>query len=372
MRAVYLLIGLYFPVMTLLGLGFARLRRSRRANDGECVGVTVLVSARNEERDFPACLSSLLALDYPREKLQIVLVDDLSTDGTGALIDQAAPAHAHIVAIHSSTLPPNGLDAKARGIAHGFAHATGDWVLITDADATVHPQWIRHMLGRVTAETGMVGGVLAVEPTGFVGILESLSWAYTQLFSLGLAGWSAPMVCSGPNMAIRRSVYVQAGGLEQVRFRVAEDLALFQMVTERNLRVQCYAGPETTATLQPVPTLRHLLSQQRRWLAGGLATAPAYRIPLLAAFWWGVAVAAFIIAGWTIGVNAWLAFLGAKALLDIALLSYQRSRLKRMKLVRYIWLLEMYHGFIFLMLAPSFLFSRKVHWMGEGYTVTYE
>jgi 1,2-diacylglycerol 3-beta-glucosyltransferase len=361
----------YFPALGLLGIGFRRLARAERLDDARCMPVTVLVSARNEERDLPACLASLFALDYPADKLQIVLVDDLSTDSTGRIIDAAAAVHRHVVAAHTAALPANGLEAKARGIAHGFARATGEWVLITDADATVHPQWIRFMLGRVADDTGMVGGVLAVEPDGLVGRIECVSWAYSQLFNLGMAGWNAPIVCSGPNMAMRRSVYVEAGGLEQATFRVAEDLALFQMVTRRGLRVQCLAEPETTATLRPVPTFRHLLSQQRRWLAGGIAASPAYSGPLLAAFWWGAFVAVYAIAGWALGVRGWLAFLVAKGILDTALMAYEGVRLGRPGLVRHVWVLELYQAFIFLLLPPSFLVSRKVHWMGDGYTVTY-
>lgn len=363
---------LCLPLTALLGAGWHRLAHSVRLDDAHCVPVTVVVSARNEARDLPACLASLMALDYPAGKLQVVLVDDHSTDATGAIVDAAAAAHPHVTAVHAAALPPNGLEAKARGIAYGIARATGEWVLITDADATVQPGWVRHMLGRVTSGTGMVGGAVAVEAVGLVGTIERVSWAYTQLYSHGLAGWNAPIVCLGPNMAIRRSVYVEAGGLERADFRVAEDLELFRMVVRRKLGVQTYADRETTATLRPVPSARHLLSQQRRWLGGGMASDAAVRVPLIAAFWWGFGIATYVLFGWALGVRWWLAFIAAKAALDgLALAGEQRSLGER-RLVRYLGLLEVYHAFIFFVLAPSFLFSKRIHWMGEGYAVTYE
>ncbi len=361
----------YFPMMAALLLGLRRLPRSQRLPDASCDAITVTVSARNEERDLPACIASLVALDYPPAKLQIILVDDHSTDSTGEIIDAAAKAHTNITALHSASLPPNGLEAKGRGIANGFAHATGDWVFITDADASVHPQWLRHMLGRATEKTGMVGGTVVVDAIGAIGTVERVSWAYTQLFSLAASGWNVPFVCVGPNMAIRRSAYVEAGGLERAEFRVSEDVALFTMVASRHMEVQSYADEQTAATLRPVPSARHLVSQQRRWFGGGLSQGLAYSLPLLASFWWGFGVVLYVLLGWTLSVTWWLAFIGAKAIVDAVALAMQQRRLNLEHHVRYLWVIELYHLFVFLVLPPSFLFSRKIRWMGDGYTVTY-
>lgn len=361
----------YFPVIAALLAGVRRLPRSVRLADDACVPVTVLVSARNEERDLPRCIAALLALDYPAGKLQVVLVDDFSTDATGGIIDATAATHAHVVALHSATLPPNGLEAKARGIAHGFTRATGDWVLITDADAAVHPQWVRHMLGRVTSRTGMTGGTVVVDADGAIGTIERISWGFTQTFSLGIAGWGFPFICLGPNMAIRRSVYQEAGGLERADFRVAEDLALFMMVAPRKLEVQCYADAETTVHMRPVPSARHLISQQRRWLGGGGAQGLLYLLPLAAAFCWGFGIAAYFLGGWMLDWHWWLAFVAAKSAIDAAALLMQQRRLALARHVRYLWVLEVYTAFIFFVLPPSFLFSRRIHWMGDGYAVTY-
>lgn len=361
----------YFPVIAALLVGVRRLPRSVRLENAACMPVSVIVSARNEERDLPRCIAALLALDYPAGKLQVILVDDRSDDATGAIVDAAAARHPHVVALHTADLPPNGLEAKARGVAHGFTRATGEWVFVTDADTAVHPLWIRHMLGRATPRTGMTGGTVVVDAEGAIGTIERISWGYTQLFSLGIAGWGLPFVCLGPNMAIRRSVYVEAGGLERAAFRVAEDLALFTMVARRKMDVQCYADPETTAHLRPVPSARHLISQQRRWLGGGAAQGWLYLVPLAAAFLWGFGVAAYTLGGWLLDWRWWLAFVAAKAVIDGIVLFAQQRRLGLPRHVRYLWVLELYTAFIFFLLPPSFLFSRKIRWMGDGYAVTY-
>lgn len=362
---------IYFVVMAVLISGMIRLKKSMRAEAPSLVQVTVVVSARNEVRDLPRCIESLLALDYPRDLLQIVLVDDLSDDGTGELIDAAAAAHPHVLALHSRDLPVSGLEAKARGIAHGFDTATGDWVLITDADAAVHPQWVRHLLGRIEARTGVVGGTLVVDADGVVGIVERASWAFVQAFSLGLAGWGVPFTILGPNMAVRRSVYERAGGLRAAKFRVAEDLALFSLVIRQGFTVQSYLDAETTVTLRPVPSARHLLSQQRRWLGGGLSHGAIYTIFLSLSFSWGFGIALFVLAGWLLSPSLWLGFVLAKMATEGIVFLIERRRMALHAHLRYLLVLEVYHAFVFFVLPLSFLFSRRVRWMGDGYAVTY-
>lgn len=364
-------LAIYFVIMSVLISGMLRLRKSVPADAQRLGPVTVLVTARNEVRDVPRCIASLVALDYPRELLQVILVDDLSDDGTGELIDAAAAAHPYIVAVHSRDLPANGLEAKARGIAHGFDRATGEWVLITDADAAVHPQWIRHLLGRVEARTGVVGGALVVEAEGFVGIVERVSWAFVQAFSLGMAGWGVPFVVLGPNMAVRRAVYERAGGLRAAKFRVAEDLALFGLVISQGYTAQNYLDAETAVTLRPVPSARHLLSQQRRWLGGGLSYGAVYTIFLSLSFGWGFGIALFVLAGWLLSPPLWFGFIAAKMAVEGIIFFIERRRMALRAHVRYLLVLEVYHAFVFFVLPLSFLFSRRVRWMGDGYSVTY-
>ena len=364
-------LAIYFVIMSVLISGMLRLRKSVPADAQRLGPVTVLVTARNEVRDVPRCIASLVALDYPRELLQVILVDDLSDDGTGELIDAAAAAHPYIVAVHSRDLPASGLEAKARGIAHGFDRATGEWVLITDADAAVHPQWIRHLLGRVEARTGVVGGALVVEAEGFVGIVERVSWAFVQAFSLGMAGWDVPFVVLGPNMAVRRAVYERAGGLRAAKFRVAEDLALFGLVISQGYTAQNYLDAETAVTLRPVPSARHLLSQQRRWLGGGLSYGAVYTIFLSLSFGWGFGIALFVLAGWLLSPPLWFGFIAAKMAVEGIIFFIERRRMALRAHVRYLLVLEVYHAFVFFVLPLSFLFSRRVRWMGDGYSVTY-
>jgi cellulose synthase/poly-beta-1,6-N-acetylglucosamine synthase-like glycosyltransferase len=362
----------YLPLMLVLALGQFLLPKTRGLTDKEAVPVTVLVSARNEARDIRRCVDSILTLDYPREKLQIVLVDDFSTDDTGIILDGYAALHPGLISVlHSASMPPNGLEAKARGIANGFTAATGEWVLITDADARLHPQWVRHTLGQLKPDTGMAGGPLMVEANSLKSWIERSSWAFVQTFNLGFAGLGMPFVCVGPNMAIKRSIYVNAGGLETSGSGIAEDLALLKMVVAEKKRIQTLFSPETTVSLTPVPSWNHLFSQQRRWLAGGIEFQEDYKFFLVLGFTWGLAAALFLGIGWIFHLKAWLILNAVKLPIDILWFSLQAFRMNARNYVTALPFIYLYQPFVFTWIPLSFLFTRSIKWMGEGYEIKF-
>jgi cellulose synthase/poly-beta-1,6-N-acetylglucosamine synthase-like glycosyltransferase len=365
-------LSIYYPLTLAMSYGMLRLPRTRPLKDEDAFPVTVLVSARNEEKDIPRCIDSLIALDYPEDKLQIVLVNDFSTDATGAIIDEYAARYSNIVAVHSEKMPNNGLNAKARGIANGFTVATGDWVLISDADAKVHPQWIRHTLGQLEPETGMAGGALAIEKNGFISMFEKGAWAFVQIFNLGFAGLGMPFVCVGPNMAIKRSLYVAAGGLETSGSGIAEDLALLKMVVAGKQKIQTLFSPETTVSLTPVPTWTHLFSQQRRWLAGGLEFQEDYKFFLSLGFAWGLSAASFAAFGWLIFPKAWLLLMLGRLPLDFLWFLIQSRRMGQPHYLDSMPFILLYQPFAFIWIPISFMFSKSIRWMGEGYEIVFD
>jgi cellulose synthase/poly-beta-1,6-N-acetylglucosamine synthase-like glycosyltransferase len=360
----------YALVGAVIAWGLARLPRSFRAGDQQLPRVSVVVAARNEAIDLPACLAALLALDYPPDRLEIVLVDDDSSDGTAGIMADAAAQHPRVRMLSTRDAPATHLRAKARGVAWGARHAAGEWLFITDADGTVAPGWLRHMLSRATPRTGIIGAMMVGRGGTLVGTLERASWAYTLPWAFGAAGWGFAFICVGPNMAIRRSIYEAAGGLEAADFTIAEDLALFRMAQAAGFESLGHASPETTVHLTPVPSLRHLLSQQRRWLRGGFEGGWRYGVGLVFAFGYHMLFSLGLLAGWWVAPGTTLAALGLKAVADLLILVVESRRIA-VPLWRLAPLIIPFTTLSFLWLPVSFLISRTVRWRGEGYAITY-
>lgn len=213
--------------------------------------VTVIVPARNEAEALPACLSSLLAQDYAN--LQILVVDDRSTDATGSIIDDLARENSSkLKAIHITELPKGWLGkthAMALAARHAIAVHQPEYLLFTDADVLFAPEAIRRSLAQ------------AVETSAdhFVTFPTPIIKTYGEGMLLGYLGvmglWATrPWKASDPK-AIRDSIgigafnmlkteaYQMLGGFDALRMEILEDLTLARKVKLAKLRQRVAIAP---------------------------------------------------------------------------------------------------------------------------------
>ena len=363
---------IYALIVISVSLGMYRLPKSFYLEDDKLPTVSVVISAKNEESDLPKCIAALERLDYPKEMLEVVLVNDESADSTAEIIDAAVKRNPHFKGLSTKDNPGTLLKAKARGISWGIENSCGEWIFISDADGEVPPLWLRHMLSRADESIGMIGGMLSVKPVSPLAVIERMSWAYTLPFAFGLAGWGGSFICVGPNMAIRRSVYEECGGLENAEFDVAEDLALFRMVERSELTTRSYISPETTINLNPVPTIKHLWSQQRRWLRGGFEGGWEYGAGLTLGFGYGTIFSFFLLTGWFYALEATALITLLKLGSDFFMLATQKFLLKKSHYLRYFGIETLYVSITMLWLPLSLLFDSNIKWRGDGYEINYD
>ena len=203
-------------------------------NASEAPDVTVIVPACNEEESIEATLRSLLASTEVR--LQIVAIDDRSTDGTGERMDAvAADAHAMsgphtLEVIHNSDLPPDWM-GKAHALALGAERARAQWLLFTDGDMRFDARAVALGLGYALAERADHVVLLftlelesAAEAAVF-GAFQALSAWNFRLWKVADPKARDFFGAGGFNL-VRRSVYEQGGGFEALRMEVVEDLRL--------------------------------------------------------------------------------------------------------------------------------------------------
>lgn len=94
--------------------------------------VSILIPAYNEEKVIGRIVQRMTELTYPKDKLQIVIIDDASTDATGKIAEQYSKAYSHIKVVHRNE--KEGRKGKASALNAGLKHAKGEIVLCFDAD----------------------------------------------------------------------------------------------------------------------------------------------------------------------------------------------------------------------------------------------
>ena len=191
--------------------------------------LSVIVPARNEAADITATLEFLIASESV--DLQVIAVNDRSTDQTGDRMQ----AVAGVDVLHVTDLPPGWL-GKTHAMALAAHHATGDWLLFTDADVAFRPDALRRALQFAVASQA---DHLVVFPTILMHTWsERMMIAFLQVLSIwAVRPWKVPdpearrdAIGVGAFNMIRRDVYDALGGWEALRMEVVEDLALGRRV----------------------------------------------------------------------------------------------------------------------------------------------
>jgi cellulose synthase/poly-beta-1,6-N-acetylglucosamine synthase-like glycosyltransferase len=214
------------------------------------VKISVIVPCRNEARNLPTLIPSLMAQDYPH--IEYIFLDDRSTDDTLRILEDAARVYSRIKVLRGRPLPP-GWTGKNNAMHQCAEAATGDWLLFSDAD-TEH---LKHSvssslryaqerkLDLLTLSARCVCksfGEHLVQPMG-IGCFS----VWFKLEEVNDPNSSTPLAC-GQYLLIKKRVFDAVGGSEKIKDAVTEDLALFKNVKAAGYRCELAIGAHIFAT----------------------------------------------------------------------------------------------------------------------------
>jgi glycosyltransferase involved in cell wall biosynthesis len=206
--------------------------------------VSVIIPACNEEQEVEQALTSVLALEYPN--LEVIVLNDRSTDSTPQILDRMAALHPRLRVIHIKELPPGWL-GKNHALHLGAAQAKGEFLLFTDADVHFAPETIHRAVAKM--ETHKLDHLCLLfrmtAPSRLLSLLivDSLSAA----FSLAKP-WlisrpeSRYFIGAGGFNMIRKNFYLSFGGHRPIRLCPIDDVLLGRLAKENQGRCDCLNG----------------------------------------------------------------------------------------------------------------------------------
>lgn len=264
---VVIVYSLIYVILTvLIALGAIRMRPGPLPN--ELPRVSVVLCARNEERNLRRCLDSLAALDYPPDRVEFNVVDDESTDRTLDVFQEYSRNDSRF-RVFSTAGEPRVLIGKQRPLSVGIRESTGEIVMGIDADISVRPGWVKAHVGAYHKGIGIVGGTTRVDPksSGFFTMLQACDLIAKISIAMGSAGLGLPLTIMGNNISFRREVYNSIGGFEKIQARIVEDLALMNAITRSaGCRLGWAGGMDGVADSTPEQKFGTFIEQRRRWL----------------------------------------------------------------------------------------------------------
>lgn len=268
---VFIFIALYFEVFLLVTFFEKRsiLKREESQRVSKTPRVSVIVPCWNEEQTIAGTIDSLLKLDYPASLLEIIVVDDGSTDKTPTILRDYALKNSQVTVLTKE----NG--GKHTALNLGIQHATGDIIGCLDADSFVNPEALHEILKYFEDPKTMAvtPAVRIWQPRTVLELTQQIEYEMGIFLRKIFAMLGALTVTPGPFSFFRKQVFKELGGYrhahntEDMEYAMRMQYARYPIVNAHTAHVYTNA-----------PKTFHALYRQRlRWTYGFLANARDYR-----------------------------------------------------------------------------------------------
>ena len=272
------------PWVLVPPLAMLRLSRSgsladeSEASPSEPPLVSVVVPARNEARNIERCVRSILSTTY--QAMELIVVDDHSTDGTAEIARGAARDDGRFRLIESPALP-NGWFGKQWACSAGAAAAAGALLLFTDADTAHAPDLLPRAVNRLRRENDDLLSVVGRQEmhTFWERLLQpQVFWMLVTRYggtdNVSSARRAEDVIANGQFLLLQRRAYEAVGGHESVRDKVAEDLALAQRLFREGFRVRLVRGDDQLSTHMYGSLSELIAGWGKNVFAGGIDAMP--------------------------------------------------------------------------------------------------
>ncbi len=199
--------------------------------------VSIVIPACNEAASLESALRSILKQDYP--ELEIILIDDRSTDGTAAIVDRMAADDPRILAIHVEQLPEGWL-GKVHALSLGTAKASGSWLLFTDADVHIAPGALRRAIAYAHQTVDHLAAMPDLWPSSLP--VDATLALFCRTFMVALRLWavadpkSDAFIGVGAFNLVRRKAFQETEGFSWLRMEVGDDVGLGMMLKQSGAR----------------------------------------------------------------------------------------------------------------------------------------
>jgi cellulose synthase/poly-beta-1,6-N-acetylglucosamine synthase-like glycosyltransferase len=339
------------------------MRRFSKAEFTPKTSFSIVVPFRNEKENLPNLLHSIALLNYPKELVEVILVDDDSDDEFR--IQNLEFRIQMVKNIRKSHSP------KKDAIETAIQIAKNNWIITTDADCLVQKDWLTTFDQYIQEnEVEMVAsGVCYVPKNGFLSAFQNLDFLSLQGATIGSFGINQPFMCNGANFAYSKSFFKELNGFQgNETIASGDDVFLLQKaVSFAPKKVGFLLAKESIVATKPAGTWSELFQQRVRWASKSTGYSSVYgKLLALVVFGGNLAwIVSFLL--WLVGLldqNIFMLFVALKFLIDFILI-YKTANFFESKL-QYVLASSLLYPFFSVSVAVYSLFG-KYSWKGRNF-----
>lgn len=254
--------------------------------------VSVIIAARNEEKNIISLLTYLINQSYPADRYEIIISDDGSKDKTKEIVERFKKNkdNLHYLKIEDRE---NYVSAKKNALQKAIEKSRGELLLFTDADCFMGKNWIASMVENFEENVDMVCGFSQTlindwNKTFFIQKFEYFDFFVMFSAAAGAISSGKYFSCSGQNIAYRKSAFDDIGGFSKImHIQSGDDVNLLQLFRKAGKKVIFSFDYTSFTQTKPIKSFFSLINQRSRWASNfkyQLSYNPEFFIYLIAVF----------------------------------------------------------------------------------------
>lgn len=265
---IFFLLSLYY-VWAILFL-LKGLRSLAKSGMPQNHTFSVIIAAHNEEKSIKECLGTVLNQTIAADRFEVILVNDRSTDATGALASEVSQRHSNLSIITLSQTP-QGFSPKKYALSCGVKEAKNGIVVFTDADCFVPATWLETLDRYFDAQTGMVQGITAYRRVPGMNPwllgLQAVDFLSHGVVSASGIGAGLPINSNANNLAFRLEAFNSVAGFDSVNRIVSgdDDLLMQKIWRSGKWKIRYMTDRASAVETLPTDTIRGIFEQRKRW-----------------------------------------------------------------------------------------------------------
>ena len=335
--------------------------------------ITVIIPVRNEERNIKQCLDSILKNNFPENLLEIIVVNDHSTDATSEII--LSFQHPNIRLIHlEDYISPNSTQSfKKKGIEIAIKQSKGDLILTTDGDCEVHQNWLSLMVSyyEVHQSKFIAAPVNFYKEQSNFEKFQSLDFAGMITLTGASIHRKLMNMCNGANLAYEKTVFFEVNGFDGIDQKASgDDMMLMQKVAKKYPNQIGFVKNEEACTFTKAkPTLEGFYQQRIRWSSKSTSYSE-WQVTFYLGMVWvfcasiSTSILLAIFFGWKMLIFAGMQWL-FKIIIDYIFLGMTSKFFKREDLMKTYWISAVYHLIYIILIGALGTLIKKYEWKGR-------
>lgn len=262
----FILTFFYLATVLFFRSGWLRITSPGKIQNSPVTLVSILIAARNEEDKIGFTIEDILKQDYPKKLVELIVIDDHSTDRTAEIILGYEHAGVKLIRLNEHK-PLNSYKKKA--ISEAIGVSGGELIITTDADCRMNNKWLSTIVSYYEQNQFKLisSPVVFFEEKSFFERLQTLEFLY--LIGLGAAtiGNKKPSTCNGANLAYRKDVFHELKGFQGIDDLASGDDELFlhKVASKYPDDIGFCKSFDALVYTHAKPNIAEFISQRKRW-----------------------------------------------------------------------------------------------------------